>query len=62
MTDSGINTLLLLSPQLEALHLNSLPVLQGLFVPTALQQCPQLATLQVGAAGQIAHTAVCARA
>ena len=47
VTDSGVNTLLLLCPQLEALHLNSLPAIQGLFVPTALRQCPQLTTLQV---------------
>ena len=47
VTDSSINTLLLLCPCLEALHINSLPALQGLFVPAALRQCPQLATLQL---------------
>ena len=47
VTDSGINTLLLLCPNLERLHLDELPLVRGLFLPSLIRHCTHLHALQL---------------
>lgn len=47
MTDSGINTLLLLCPSLERLQLERLPLVCGQFLPSLARHCTQLHALQL---------------
>ena len=47
VTDSGINTLLLLCPNLERLQLEKLPLVLGLFLPSLMRHCTHLHALQM---------------
>ncbi|KAK9802669.1 hypothetical protein WJX73_003517 [Symbiochloris irregularis] len=47
VTDSGINTLVLLCPHLERLHLDHLPAVRGMFLPALVRHSTHLVAMQL---------------